>query len=499
MNGPFKMSSNKEKKTFLSSVFGSSAKMLDVAVGEMSENIQRRFEVATERRVCLGISGLSRSGKSTFITSMLNQLLEYDKAKLSGFAPRVEDRLLSVKAIPLKNHRIKSFPYEENYRRIASPEPAWPEPTVDISAYLLEIRLRNQQKSLIPWVSNESKLKLEIRDYPGEWLLDLPLMNMPYVGWCGQCLAQYTVSPRNELLGDLYVDLQCVDPFAECDESHLFDLNKRFKDFLKACKSHGKSLSLIQPGRFLIPGDVDDEMGLSFVPLLKARKFSDSELNKASETSYFKVNEKFFERYKRIYVKPFLEDFFSGVDRQLVLVDVISAMYGGPDYLDDIREAMSRIAECFSYGRGGFIDRLISPKIDRVVFAATKIDQVGSEDHESVRQLLEAIIRSTKQKIGHNGVSVRLEATAAVRSSREYMLDGKKVVEGVDLYGKKKTFVNPQIPEDVPESIDEWAHLLDFDTPTLRPPKGVFYKNHDVIPHIRIDSVLNSLLGDKCT
>ena len=40
--------------------------------------------------------------------------------------------------------------------------------------------------------------------------------------------------------------------------------------------------------------------------------------------------------------------------------------------------------------------------------------------------------------------------------------------------------------------------FLDWKIPLLNPPKGLSAANHDVLPHIRIDTILNELIGDKC-
>ena len=75
------------------------------------------------QRFCLGVTGLSRSGKSTFITSLINQLLNHDTANLPGFAPVLTERLMGVKLHPPEDTDLKTFDYEESYRTIANAEP----------------------------------------------------------------------------------------------------------------------------------------------------------------------------------------------------------------------------------------------------------------------------------------------------------------------------------------------------------------------------------------
>jgi len=39
---------------------------------------------------------------------------------------------------------------------------------------------------------------------------------------------------------------------------------------------------------------------------------------------------------------------------------------------------------------------------------------------------------------------------------------------------------------------------MEWKIPELNPPQGLSSKNHDPIPHIRMDTILNTLIGDKC-
>src|SRR5690554_6978666 len=63
--------------------------------------------------------------------------------------------------------------------------------------------------------------------------------------------------------------------------------------------------------------------------------------------------------------------------------------------------------------------QLFTPKIDRLVFAATKIDLVLSKEHETVRQLLSNIVRSAYRHARSDGISPICEAVAAVRATNE--------------------------------------------------------------------------------
>ena len=449
------------------------------------------------RYFCIGITGLSRSGKSTFITSLMNQLLQHENASLAGFSPVLGERLLGVKMHPLTDSQIPAFPYLENYRCLTEQPPQWPASTTDICGCLLELRLSRAGRRINPLKAEQFSLFLEIRDYPGEWLLDLPLRNMDFARWSAQCQAQFQQPPRSTLLGDLYSRLEQLDPLAPVDEVVLADLHRCFVQFLHDCKYQSSSLSLIQPGRFLLPGEGVNDQWLNFVPLLGTHRYSEDELKNAPKNSYFKHCQRNYQGYVKHLVEPFYKHFFSRIDRQLVLVDVVSALNAGPAYLDDMRQALTSITESFSYGSQNRLSQLFKPKIDKVIFAATKIDQVLSEDHDAVRQLLGVIVKQAYKSAQHQGIHPVCEATAAVRSSREIKYQGDRGIAGYSEDGQLIGYIHPTIPTRIPEGA-QWQPFLDWQIPLLNPPQGLSFANQDVLPHIRLDSILNELIGDKC-
>jgi len=487
---------SKFKKRASLAALGAVGGLVDVASSGMG-NVSERFNKLRDKRLCLGITGLSQSGKSTFITSLINQLAQHETASLPGFSPVLSERLLGVTIHPLEDDSLAEFPYDVSYQGLASAEPTWPASTDDTSGCLLELKLTQATSRLNPFSREHYSLYLEIRDYPGEWLLDLPLRDMTYSRWCAQCSAQYTQEPRVELLGDFLGELQHLDPLGDADEDRLEALSIRFKEFLHSCKYDGNSLSQIQPGRFLVPGSVEDSDLLTFIPLLKCGSYTEGQLKAASKGSYFKVCEQRYKRYIAELVDPFYKQFFSRIDRQLVLVDIVNAINAGPDYLDDMRQALANITDSFAYGSQSLLGKLFSSKIDKVVFAATKVDQLVSEDHDAVRQLLALVIKQAYRSAQHEGVLPLCEATAAVRSSKEIRKDDSYGISGTGEDGKPIAYIHPKIPARIPVG-EEWVPFLEWSIPQLRPPKGVSYENHDAIPHIRLDTVLNALIEDKC-
>jgi len=455
------------------------------------------YQKLVGRHFCLGITGLSQSGKTTFITSLLNQLTNHDRAALQGFSPVFHDKLIGVKIGPLSDEGVATFDYDSCYKSIACENPEWPNSTSEESGCVIELKLRKKKSILNPFSAETSTRYIEVRDYPGEWLLDLPLLDMDYLRWCSQCSAQYSKNPRAALLGALLDELQDIDPLAEANLERLDRLSERFKAFLAECKSGKNGLSLIQPGRFLIPGDVEGEEILSFVPLLKCGSYTDGQLRKARKDSYFYVCSQRYKRYVKELVKPFYRKYCLNVDRQIVLVDVINALNGGSEYVDDMRQALTNIADSFSYGTAKGPLRVFQHKIEKVVFAASKVDQVVSEDHDAVRQLLTVIVREAYKDMQYEGVEPFIEAIAAVRSSSEIRGRSEPGIMGYEADGEAIAYVHPKMPSKIPSG-QEWRPFTEWEIPKLAPPRGLSAENNDVIPHIRLDTVINALIGDVC-
>ena len=67
-----------------------------------------------DRHLRLAVTGLSRSGKTAFITALVNQLLNiHTGARLPLLSAAREERLLGVKRVPQRDFGIPRFTYDE--------------------------------------------------------------------------------------------------------------------------------------------------------------------------------------------------------------------------------------------------------------------------------------------------------------------------------------------------------------------------------------------------
>src|ERR1700685_4377220 len=137
----------------------------------------------------LGITGLSRAGKTVFITALIHGLTR--GGRFPVFEPLASGRIARAYLAPQPDDALPRLHYERHVRTLID-ERAWPNSTVDISELRLVIDYQRRNGA-------ERTLTLDIVDYPGEWLLDLPLLNKTYEQWSSESLALSRGSARHSL------------------------------------------------------------------------------------------------------------------------------------------------------------------------------------------------------------------------------------------------------------------------------------------------------------
>lgn len=138
-----------------------------------------------DRHLRLAVTGLSRSGKTAFITAMVNQLLNiHAGARLPLLSAVREERLLGVNAFLSVTLAFRASHMMKDWRSYMAILPR-PTPTRGVSEIRTALRFKSND-SLLRHFKDTSTLYLEIVDYPGEWLLDLPMLAQDYLSWSRQ-------------------------------------------------------------------------------------------------------------------------------------------------------------------------------------------------------------------------------------------------------------------------------------------------------------------------
>ena len=126
-----------------------------------------------------------------------------------------------------------------------------------------------------------------------------------------------------------------------------------------------------------------------------------------------------FEAYKDVVVRPFFQDHFARLDRQIILVDALAAFNAGPDAVRDLEGALAAVLECFRMGRKTWASALLRPRVDRILFAATKADHLHHASHERLEAILSRMVERAAARASAAGAPVDVVALSAVRATRE--------------------------------------------------------------------------------
>lgn len=450
----------------------------------------------------LGVTGLARAGKTVFISALVHNLIHGGRLPL--FKAYSSGRVTGARLEPQPDDAVPRFDYERHVKALVE-ERIWPDSTRQISE--LRLTIAYESASFLTRTLGSGRIHLDIVDYPGEWLLDLPLLSRDYATWSRGAIAAARTRGRPELAAPWLARLAAADPAAPEDEGLARELAALFTDYLRAVRSDGTSLSTMPPGRFLMPGDLDGSPALTFSPL-------DLGSGAIVPGSLAAMMARRYESYKTAVVRPFFREHFARLDRQIVLVDALEALNAGPDAVNALEEALADILAAFRLGRTGWLSALVTRRIDRILFAATKADHLHHRDHDRLEAVLSRLVQRAIARAEFAGASVDVIALASVRATREGTVThrGERLpsIIGTPLPGER---VNGDIfdgsseiamfPGDLPEN-PESVFRPDAGPTALRfvrfrPPKlertaeGMTLS----LPHIRLDRALQFLIGDR--
>jgi predicted YcjX-like family ATPase len=210
-------------------------------------------------------------------------------------------------------------------------------------------------------------------------------------------------------------------------------------------------------------------------------------------------------------VRPFFTDHFARMDRQIVLVDVLGALNEGVEAVLDLEEALADVLLAFKTGANSLLSAMFSPRVTRVLFAATKADHLHHRNHDRLEAILALLVRRAWHRAEAAGARTEVVALAALRATREVTAtvrgEDLPCVAGVPLAGEQldgrrfdgmtEVALFPgDLPEDPTRAFVEGGvdlRFLRFRPPLIAPAKGA------ALPSIRLDHALEFLIGDALT
>ena len=469
---------------------------LGIALANLADTAKGAFTPTLR----LGVTGLSRAGKTIFITALVHNLLT--GGRMPGFAAMAEGRFIGARLAEYPDATVPRFAYEQHLQSLTAKSPVWPEGTRRISQ--LRIVLKYQSKHWYAGLRGPSTLNLDIVDYPGEWLLDLPLLGLSFAQWSAEALERAR-RPGSGKEATPFLDLLAeIDPLKDANDPDAERLATTFTDYLRRSREHG-ALSTLPPGRFLLPGDLEGSPALTFAPLPPPAQ-------SARNASLYAMLEHRFEAYKAQVVRPFFRDHFARLDRQIVLVDTLRALNAGPAAVADLETALTSVLGCFRQGEANPLLRPFARRIDRILFAATKADHVHHTSHDRLEAILNRLVSNASKRARFAGTQTRSIALAGIRATHEGTISEAgqtlntiigtplqgEALDGVTYDGKTEIALFPGDLPERPDSLFEDGNPVALNFLRFAPPQQLERNASGdvVLPHIRFDRAIDYLVGD---
>ena len=468
-----------------------------MVLSAITDGITRQIEGAMasvsgaffEPTLRLGVTGLSRSGKTVFITGLVANLLNRGRMPQLSAAHRIE----AVHLQPQPDVTLPRFAFETHLAAMTGDDPRWPQSTRAVSELRLSFRLAPY--GLLAGLSGPRTLHLDIVDYPGEWLLDLALIGKSYTDWSEATLDRLAKRPE---AAAFMAQARAEDGGLRLEEPKAQSLAAAFTDYLHKARAAG--WSDCTPGRFLLPGDLAGSPVLTFAPLPKPAQ--------TPRNSLWREMERRFDAYKSRVVQPFFRSHFAKLDRQVVLADVLGAIHQGPQAVEDLRRTMAEVLAAFRPGKNSWLTSILGGRrVEKILFAATKADHLHHLQHPALTAITEALLRDAKARADFAGAETAALSLASLRCTVEEMLDQNgtqlPAVRGRLLSSGKQALMYPgELPTDPARILaparDGAARWLDADYALMAFAPA---RSHQAPgmgpPHIRLDRAAEFLIGDQ--
>ena len=450
------------------------------SIGKTKDVVANTFEKTTETissievpitTTKIAITGLSRAGKTVFITSLIDQLLHQKKIVYvtSKHRPFVS-RLMPPKS------SVKRFDYY-TFAKDIKIDAEWPDGTDNITSTIIEFETKSRFS-----IMGNSKQRIELVDYPGEWILDIKMLGMTYEQW-----SDLTINWMKNIDEDIVKEyLLVIDSLTKKSEGEPLEkeLHQKYAKMLAILKK--KHYSNLTPGRFIMPSDLAGDPILRFAPIDR------------SDSPLFRAYKKRYKSYVKNIVKDIQLEHFRGFDRQIVLVDVVNALQNGYVCYTDMKDGIKNMLSLYSHKDKNFIAQWFSPSINKVLFVATKADLVASSQHNNFLSLLDDMVENIRREldIGHIATDTKVVASVKCTETVVQKYDGRTLsfVRGIDADTKKTVEIYPgEMPSSFPDT-KSWD-VNDYPYEEFLPPSKP-YKDEEPFDHIHMDRIIKSIIGD---
>ena len=437
----------------------------------------------------VAVIGLSESGKTVYLTSLINHLLRkdlngvirnisLDSEPSADSGPGLWGSLFSEKA------SVVQFPYEEYLERFLGADSLWPKRTKDVSEYVLKVVYKKDDSGGL------KEFKIKLFDYPGELFADFPMLDQTYAEWSSTIM--------RVLRGKQNTDWEAI--YMKNADKNINELGKLYFDEVHRLEKAG--YNYIQPSKYFGVNDFkeikEDELFFP-VPVTSDNKRDEivCEL------------ERRFERYKLNTVVPNFE-LLRGCSYQIILFDVLTALTTSISHYNDVSYTVEKILEQFDYTAGyGILNALLSifyepqKPIKKILFLATKADMVKKNDRGKMvvllKKLVETALKKIKLKAGsvNRSFSAEVDCVSAMRCTKDVETGGEEEL-AIMVNGKLEKIKNSiSVPDDWPANEKEFEELKSKNKMLSLSP-NIEVRRHDyVFPDINLDKPFLKLIEEE--
>jgi len=457
-------------------------------------------------RVRVGVTGLNSAGKTVFLTALIHALRH--RGAVAGVPAVREGRLKGVERLPMAaDDAAASFPYDANADALTGADgpPRWPASTDRVAKAVLALRYRPANPVMRRL--GDRALRLELVDYPGEWLLDVLLAQHDFTSWSQAVFREMESPEAGPEAKDFLAYVNDLDPDSPTDvEARSRTAAELFRRYVRARRAATGRANRLHPGRFLLPGPgMDVTMpALTFAPLpprlrgpgRRGRLGRLAEIG--GQRSLARTMAARFDSYRTTVVRPFFERTLTRLDRQVVLVDLLGHLArdgAGVPLLDgELRD----LQESMRIGRN-WLPAWLVPSIDRVLYASTKADLVPADQHDVLLARMRKAVANASEAARFRGAETRVMTLAALAATHDVSAADRPergYVAGRHADGNAYMHYPGELAR-VRALMDSGSAASDpsFAIERFQPPEGL--DRNDAWPHRRLDRVIAYLLGDR--
>ncbi len=464
----------------------------------------RGKQFRTKQRT-VGFLGLTGAGKTVFITSLVNQLKDFDSDNLP-LKPKKRKCKKPVTVTEVEGGlkpRLCAHMFDYDSYRDAFKRHQWPEKTQQLQEYRARY-VRDDRPHTLYDVS--------MLDIPGERLGDICMIGAGFEEWSDFMLKMLRLDPYSRVSGEF---MQLVSELSErpdtMDTEDEAQYIRAYKNLLVRLVTDLKNTA-VSPSAFYIDANdryiPEDKLDLPVDELknwLVNNRFSglsaESEfapLPAAIRSKNTELSKKYCACYKN-YLKTITLPVYNALhkcDSLVILVDVAALLYYGEGMINAQDKLLEQLTEGLKPGTvtPEFMDRLMpGPRIHRMVFVASKADRIHPRDYGRLQSLLQQICGiHAKRRVATTGLKTSYEVCAAVDSTEVESAESgieDRYLQFKDGSGNTVRFEIPQLPDEIPNSIEPGHFVYPEPVPVLpginrKPPK-----------HIGLEKIVDVLLG----